>query len=341
MHFSRISEELAIQPGDTAGLTRLIAAYPYFETPYILKVVAEKNLPGNEKTLHNAALVCNNPAWLQALLMDVKVAQTVPEPVMESVLMPETVFIPGESVSETVEDDVEEQSPQLAIETPITPETPVPDTTAPEIPVPAEETVFHTATEEITTPPHTDFTEISPGVENEPVPETTAEETPVEAVPVNILTEETKPEVPGVVSEHINLAENQPVTPVSEPEIPAFEPFHTVDYFASQGIKISKEAIPTDRFSHQLRSFTEWLKAMKRLPTGEMDTPIKPAQQDAVTQLAETSLKKTEVITETMAEVLVKQGRVGEAIEILQKLSLQDKAKSAYFAARIQHLKTI
>lgn len=46
-----------------------------------------------------------------------------------------------------------------------------------------------------------------------------------------------------------------------------FEPYHTVDYFASQGIKFSQEELPKDKLGKQLKSFTQWLKTMKRLPS--------------------------------------------------------------------------
>ena len=53
----------------------------------------------------------------------------------------------------------------------------------------------------------------------------------------------------------------------SEPKgVLSFEPYHTVDYFASQGIKLSQEDNTKDKFGKQLKSFTEWLKSMKRLP---------------------------------------------------------------------------
>ena len=39
-----------------------------------------------------------------------------------------------------------------------------------------------------------------------------------------------------------------------------FEPYHTVDYFASQGIKPPEEEKSQDRFTSQLKSLTEWLK---------------------------------------------------------------------------------
>lgn len=266
-HISSIFQELAIQPGDINGLNKLLNSYPYFETPYILKALDEKD---NAVTLHNAALVNNNPAWLHALLQPVQ----TPEAEQEA-------NVPEAPVQQL---NIREQKEEIPAE-----------------PIPAAK---------------------EPAVEPAPV-EAIAEPIPAQEEPVT----------------------DNPVTsnlqPASAGEL-TFEPFHTVDYFASQGIKPAKDALPTDRFSHQLRSFTEWLKTMKKLPIAEMQaTPMKPAQQEEVVQLAETSLKKTEVLTETMAEVLVKQGRMNEAIEILQKLSLLDKGKSAYFAARIQHLKTI
>src|SRR6476469_3638269 len=46
-----------------------------------------------------------------------------------------------------------------------------------------------------------------------------------------------------------------------------FEPYHTVDYFASQGIKFREDEKPKDRFGIQLKSFTEWLKTLKQVNT--------------------------------------------------------------------------
>src|SRR5690606_17502730 len=45
-----------------------------------------------------------------------------------------------------------------------------------------------------------------------------------------------------------------------------FTPYHTVDYFASQGIKLKPNEKPTDKFGEQLKSFTEWLKVLKKTP---------------------------------------------------------------------------
>lgn len=117
-----------------------------------------------------------------------------------------------------------------------------------------------------------------------------------------------------------------------------FEPFHTVDYFASQGIKF-KEEEQVDKFSLQLKSFTEWLKTMKKLPVSEIASSVPTASEKKVEQLAEHSLEDREIITEAMAEVWLKQGNREKAIEVYSKLSLLEPAKSPYFAAKIEILK--
>ena len=129
----------------------------------------------------------------------------------------------------------------------------------------------------------------------------------------------------------------------------SFEPMHLVDYFASQGIKLS-EVEPTDKLGKQLKSFTEWLKTMKKLP-GQADQQAPAGNQPStatgasdqpdltVQALAEKSNQEEEVLTEAMATVLASQGKRGKAIELYQKLSLMNPSKSAYFAAKIEQLK--
>ena len=120
---------------------------------------------------------------------------------------------------------------------------------------------------------------------------------------------------------------------------PSFEPYHTVDYFASQGIKPVQEEKPADRFGQQLKSFTEWLKTMKRLPVVEIEKKVDVRSEEQVLELAETSIKDDDVVTETMADVWIKQGNKEKAIEIYNKLSLLNPSKSDYFAAKIEETK--
>jgi len=67
------------------------------------------------------------------------------------------------------------------------------------------------------------------------------------------------------------------------------------------------------------------------------DLDIKP--DDNIQVLAENSNAEPEVLTEAMAEVFAKQGKMSKAGEVYQKLSLLNPDKSAYFAAKIENLK--
>jgi hypothetical protein len=117
-----------------------------------------------------------------------------------------------------------------------------------------------------------------------------------------------------------------------------FSPYHTVDYFASLGIKLILEENPNDKFGKQLRSFTDWIKTMKKLPQKIAEDSPDTAAQAAIEGFAAHSLQQREIITEAMAEVLAKQGKNENAIELYNKLSLLNPAKSVYFAAKIEQL---
>ena len=117
-----------------------------------------------------------------------------------------------------------------------------------------------------------------------------------------------------------------------------FEPMHMVDYFASQGIKLSQEALQTDKLGKQLKSFTEWLKTMKKVHPEKVVT-IAQQTELLVQNLAEKSNIEDDVLTEAMAEVFAMQGKNNKAIEVYEKLSLLNPLKSAYFAAKILPLK--
>lgn len=159
-----------------------------------------------------------------------------------------------------------------------------------------------------------------------------------------------EPIVQTIIQQDLSGKPNEPAIAIPtfkiEPIDPAtaelsFEPFHTVDYFASQGIKFKEEEKPRDKFGQQLKSFTDWLKTMKRLPVTEITKTVEIISEKKVEQLAEHSLTERDVVTETMAEVWEKQGNAVKAIEIYNKLSLLEPSKSPYFAAKIEELKKI
>lgn len=154
-----------------------------------------------------------------------------------------------------------------------------------------------------------------------------------------IMKDEIKEEAPVKVEEPLpvqvesNQGNGHPVE-----EIP-LDPYYTIDYFASQGIKAPTEVKTDDKLGRQLKSFTEWLKTMKRLPQTPIDLQTDAEEQQDIQQIAAGSLEQKEVLTETMADVLVKQDKPVEAIAIYEKLSLLDPSKRAYFAAKIENLK--
>ena len=119
-------------------------------------------------------------------------------------------------------------------------------------------------------------------------------------------------------------------------QLVTFEPLHTTDYFASQGIKLSEEIKPDDKLGKQLRSFTDWLKTMKKV---EGNSSADPNVDISIQKIAENSNKDEEIITESMAEVYISQGKFNKASAIYKKLSLLNPDKSAYFAAKLEFLK--
>jgi len=119
------------------------------------------------------------------------------------------------------------------------------------------------------------------------------------------------------------------------------EALHTVDYFAALGIKIDLTKQPQDKLTVQLRRFTDWLKQMKNVNPNPQDLGTDPELEKAIQNIAKTSIEAREIVTETMADVFIKQGKVDKAIQLYIKLSFLDPHKSTYFANRIQQLKGI
>jgi hypothetical protein len=163
---------------------------------------------------------------------------------------------------------------------------------------------------------------VAPDISGDPVPEETLPpDTPAGPISVEALHNDTPAEPPATS--------------------PLFEPYYTVDYFASQGIRLVLDENPTDKLGKQMKSFTDWLKVMRRLPQKNRENIPDIAAEHQVQASAAHSIEGREVITETMAEVLAKQGKREKATEMYRKLSLLEPDKSAYFAEKIDQLKII
>jgi hypothetical protein len=184
-----------------------------------------------------------------------------------------------------------------------------------------------------------------PAVEENLLAENNHLEVPVALEPVETITPQNSVEATEVTTSRAEEPEiKMPALNIPQPSANnkldiTFEPYHTVDYFASQGIKLSQSEVPTDQFGKQLKSFTEWLKTMKKLPTTAITHNTDGVGEKKVEKLAAHSLQNADIVTESMAEVWIKQGNLEKASEVYNKLSLQNPSKKAYFAAKIESLK--
>jgi len=119
------------------------------------------------------------------------------------------------------------------------------------------------------------------------------------------------------------------------------DPYYTIDYFASQGIKLDLDQNPQDKLGQNLKKFTHWLKHMKKLGPEDAIKTIEVESEADIQQIADSSNTVREVVTEAMASVLEKQGKKDKAIELYNKLSFLNPDKRTYFADKIKNLKGI
>ena len=315
-------------------LQQFAERHPYFGAAQLLltKKMQTESAEGYQEQLQKTLLFFHNPGWVDQLLNDTGNATVIKAKKEEEAV--ETADPVPALVNETAVTAA--NPPEIA--TNIT--QPEPEAETEEIPMPVEvatEPVAETAVRETVTEAETLDQPTTPG----PAPALSA----VELAEAGAATTGTAPtettEVPDTIAKNDLPGDASSLpSPVKAPkEELLFEPFHTVDYFASQGIRIREEEKPADKFGQQLRSFTEWLKTLKKVPVSEIAKTAEPASEKKVVEMAESSIVDREVVTEAMAEVWEKQGNAAKAIAIYSKLSLLEPAKSTYFAAKIEDLK--
>lgn len=325
--------------------------YPYFGIAQLLVSgkLKQENAAEYEKQLQKTSLYFSNPLWLDYILnkksplpeetngdAHAQSVTTAPERIADNT---DDAPVLPEPVVTNIETAVIEARHDKPVADEIAEAPPADDTS-----IPAEEPV----TGNIETPVNDANEEIPLAGETTEPQETIdspAETSIGEPLTINNeSTRETKEDIP-VLHDDENKQEEIRIAPLNQEPMPGadapltFEPYYTVDYFASQGIKLSQEEKPKDRFGQQLKSFTQWLKTIKNIPPAEIAKETGKGGDQKVITLAEHSLDDREIVTEAMAEVWVKQGKREKAIDVYNKLSLQNPAKSAYFASLIEQLK--
>jgi len=363
--------KISLYESDTDELQQLTSLYPFFGPAQFLlaKRLKQENSPLFSKQIQKASLYFKNPVWFDHLLSDTGAGQNqitgknenaffMPLVQMENPATYEVV--PDQTKTEQSDNTIPEEQPgqnhpelsevfpkykfeQIATskaeiqatneEYPDQTKTEHPDDTIhgeqPEQNQPELSVVF----------PKSKFEPGDPSkVEIPATFEEVVDQSKTEQIDDMINKEQPEQNLPPLSVEFTKF-KFEPVDP-SKAEL-TFEPYHTIDYFASQGIRNKEEEKPKDQLSRQLKSFTEWLKIMKRLPVSEIAATVSATDEKKVEKMAEISINDREVVTEAMAEVWEKQGNKAKAIEVYQKLSLLNPAKSSYFAAKIEQLKNL
>lgn len=99
----------------------------------------------------------------------------------------------------------------------------------------------------------------------------------------------------------------------------------------SQKKKIKPEG---EKQKEQIEIIDQFIKIQPSMPK------VKPTEGLPKTDLAEPSVTYSDnIVSETLVEILLKQGKKEKAVEVLKKLIWKFPQKKAYFAARIEELK--
>lgn len=304
----------------TTDIDNLVKEFPYFTALHYLKA-AKFDGDGSDLAIaarSRAAIYFQNTHWFKAILDDEEEVAVHPGTLAETFTTPVEEVIPENTEpdhTEMVVEEAEQDYDDKRVE-------------------PSQEPAWENALAEnpvYLAQSRSDEETFEQDTWNHQVEE---QDTSVEAAAVE---EQPAPEVQDQPAEA--TAEPVPAAPVAETEtVIPIEPLYTIDYFASQGIRYNLDA-GKDQLSLKLKSFTEWLKSMKRIHPEKVEQGMAKDDEATVRENAETSNETQEVYTEAMAEVFLKQGMQERAIEIYRKLSLLDPSKSAYFAVRIKEIK--
>ncbi len=310
----------SLQECSIKELQQLADKYPFFSLSQLF--LAQKLKAGNTEAFNaqteKASLFFHHPLQVDQLLTEkgnAVIEQKPAESQLVTAITEETVapFVTKTDAPESMPYESSAEIPTLPVDSmfrPLEAENPQPVTTGTE--TPPDQSLHPEPVVDVPTLPDEESEEI--------VLSGTVEES--QAV-------ETVDQIPGLKIEPVDIATAEL----------SFQPYHTVDYFASQGIKFREDEKPKDKFGQQLKSFTEWLKLLKKSPAAEVAATVSTKAEHKIEQLAEHSLSGKEIVTETMAEVWEKQGNREKAILVYRKLSLLNPSKSSYFAAKIEQLK--
>lgn len=365
-----LDEPQSINDADAESIRELIETYPYFVPARYMQAAQQHKLdPFNAETMSAMQLFSGNwllySEYLQAALGDEK-AEYVPPATAEPRKKPLAQEEIDDELPAEEEEDAEVEQPEPQVEERIETPEPVAEVQQEEAEVEEEHEHEHEVFVEATTEDIAAEEEPEP-LHEEFVPENTGFIRGKNIPPVQGKT--TQPEQPrqGIPESAKRAAAWEDK---GENLIP---PVYTEDYFLHQGMHVSNdipsELGPSER-QHDadsrekslmvVMSFSEWLtfykkkkqqeqeevKDQKELKTMWQKEKLAAALEEEneeipenVFEMAVNSITKEEnLVSESLAEVMVKQGRYDRAIEMYKKLSLRKPQKKAYFARKIEEI---
>jgi tetratricopeptide (TPR) repeat protein len=106
---------------------------------------------------------------------------------------------------------------------------------------------------------------------------------------------------------------------------------------AGDGDADGPSGLPADQLPHlkkQQQIIDRFLSASPRIEPGKGDTDGEVLGEEALEE-------PEDLVSETLAEILARQGQTEKAIRVYEKLSLNFPEKSSYFAKKIEELRNI
>lgn len=306
-----LSQQTAVSPEDMRQLEQLAVRFPYF-VPAQLLLACQR--PNPASALQNLYL---NPVMIAGHRPRVKVKQALPP-------FPEARPVEKQAVAENI---IEQTDAVVTAESPV-----------------------------------------AENPDSKPAPAAMAEEMPDGTAATDLQELQA-----AHLQEAVDAAAEALETPALE--LPEVAPVYTEDYFRFEGIEVATH-IPgekelqnlenkepeqdKDRSLMVMMSFTDWLMHYKKKSQAAKDEEadrqrLKSAWQreklaaalqeeedeipEQVFEMAVNSLnQEAGLVSESLATILARQGKVEKAVEMYQKLSLKYPQKRAYFASQIETL---
>ncbi len=339
MTANRIIAHVFLQPSlqlvNEAAIEQLVADHPYFSAARLLLARKAYQQTGNlqHPAVRKALLYADQHHYAYQLITEEQVLQVVENRV--AAIIPEDT-LPAEASNGLPENHSTHHVPEA-----IAPETE-------NIALEVENIATETATIDLEAIIAAPETEVSNDMQAEAAvvaPESAPEESASEA---SAPEEKEEEEAAGPIKIF-------PMATATEETELIFQPLYTDDYFAYKRLKNPEEADAlNEQGAAEMKSFTSWLRQMKDNFAGKSskdwyhqqlhriyEEDEEPEVSETVEKMAMDSIVfNNDIVSETLAEIWVRQQQYGNAIKIYQKLSLLNPDKNAYFAQKILELKS-